>query len=61
MTEQREDRTPGPDRAPTGELGGHPVEPDEIVPEDVMPDPPEGGNRQPREDGAVEKEPGQDL
>jgi hypothetical protein len=56
-----QDRPDQPDDKPSGELGGQPVEPDELVPEELMPDPPEGGNRQPREDDAVEREPGQDL
>lgn len=60
-TVDEQDRTHGPDRKPTGELGGEPVEPDEVVPEELMPDPPEGGNRQPREHDAVDREPGQDL
>jgi hypothetical protein len=59
--EQTRETTPGPDRAPSGELGGHPVNADETAPREQMPDPPEGGNRQPRDPEAVEDEPGQDL
>lgn len=55
------DRPDDPDRVSGGRLGGDPVEPDELVPEEVMPDPPEGGNRQPRDEDAIEREPGQDL
>ena len=55
------DTTPGPDRKPTGKLGGEPIEPHEVVPEEIAPDPPEGGNKQPREPEAVDREPGQDL
>ena len=59
-----EDRGPdvasGADR-PTGELGGHPVNADELAPKEHLPDPPKGGNKQPRDPDAIEDEPGQDL
>ena len=58
---EEQDRTPGPDRQPTGVLGGEPIEPDELAPEELVPDPPEDGGRQPREDDAIDREPGQDL
>lgn len=54
------DRTPGPDRAPTGELGGHPVNADETAPGEAAPTPPDGAGAQ-RHPDAVEDEPGQDL
>ena len=58
---ERPDGTTGPSREPSGELGGHPVNADETAPREHTPDPPEGGNRQPREPDAVDDEPGQDL
>ncbi|MFL5755223.1 MAG: hypothetical protein ACJ77N_02905 [Chloroflexota bacterium] len=57
----KDDHTPGPAHAPSGELGGKPVNPGDTAPKDRMPDPPEGGNRQPRDPAAVDPEPGQDL
>jgi hypothetical protein len=60
-------RTPGSDGSPGndpergGGIEGHPTNPDEVAPQEDMPDPPEGGNRQPREPDAVEGEPGHDL
>ena len=59
-----EERAPDFDAAsdrPGRALGGHPVNADETAPKEVLPDPPEGGNRQPRDPDAVEDEPGQDL
>jgi hypothetical protein len=65
MAERDHDRTDGPsdgpDRKPSGALGGAPVNPNETAPKHALPDPPEGGNKQPREQDAVEAEPGQDL
>jgi hypothetical protein len=67
MSERRDDaeleqpeRTPGPDREPTGALGGRPINADEVAPADALPDP-AGGDSDRREPGAVEDEPGQDL
>lgn len=58
---QAQDSTPAPTQRPTGELGGQPVNADETAPKEHLPDPPEGGNKQPRDPDAVEDEPGQDL
>lgn len=52
MSEPRDDAT---------ELEGHPVNADETAPKEEQPDPPEGGNRQPREPDAVDDQPGGDL
>ena len=58
---QPREKTPGPDREPTGDLGGHPVNPSETAPREAVPDP--GGDTQPseRHPEAVEGEPGSDL
>ena len=56
-----DDRTPGPDHKPSGDLGGQPINPGETAPREQQPNPPEGGNKQPRQPGAIETEPGQDL
>ena len=63
MTDPRDDRdrAQGPGQPPSGELGGQPVNPDELAPKEHMPDPPEGGNKQPRQPDAVDDQPGQDL
>lgn len=55
------ERTPGPDRAPTGELGGHPINADETAPRETVPGPPADGAGTERDPDAVEDEPGQDL
>jgi len=56
VTDDLPDR--GEDRSP---LKGEPTNADELVPQEHQPDPPEGGNRQPRQPGAVEDEPGGDM
>jgi hypothetical protein len=63
-----QDKTDAPERKPSGELGGHPVNADETAPREHVPEPggsqtsgPDaggGGNRQP---DAVDDEPGSDL
>lgn len=54
--------TPGPDRKPTGQLGGHPVNAHETAPKAAVPDPksedPAATKRHPH---AVDAEPGSDL
>ena len=42
-------------------LKGEPTNPDELVPEEHQPDPPEGADRQPRDPEAIDDEPGGDL
>ena len=61
-----QERTDAPDRKPTGELGGHPVNAYETAPREHVPEPGlggtaesgAGGNREPE---AVDDEPGSDL
>jgi hypothetical protein len=57
---EQPERTPGPDREPTGALGGQPINADELAPSDALPDP-GGGDPSRREPGAVGDEPGEDL
>jgi hypothetical protein len=62
-----QEKTDGPDRKPSGELGGHPVNADETAPREHLPDPHGGGQRpDPGSVGnedpeAVDDEPGSDL
>lgn len=56
-----DDQDPGTAVRDTSPLKGEPTNPDELVPKELQPDAPEGGNRQPRAPDAVENEPGQDL
>ena len=52
------DHTDGPDRRPTGVLGGQPVNSDETAPREQVPNPGDGPDRHP---DAVDDEPGGDL
>ncbi|HKF84449.1 MAG TPA: hypothetical protein VKB30_01580 [Candidatus Limnocylindrales bacterium] len=65
---QQQDRTDAPDRKPSGELGGHPVNADETAPREHAPDPSGGGSGDPntgsggnRDPQAIDDEPGSDL
>ena len=55
------ERTPGPDRDVSGDLGGHPINATETAPREAAPDP--GGRTEPpeRHPEAVDDEPGSDL
>jgi hypothetical protein len=55
------ERTDGPDRAPEGTLGGHPINAGETDAREGAPDP--GGDTRPpdRHPEAVDDEPGSDL
>jgi hypothetical protein len=55
-----QDRAEGPDTKPSGKLGGHPINPDETAPREIVPDPSEGGGTV-RDPDAVDGEPGSDL
>jgi hypothetical protein len=54
------ERTPGPDREPSGVLGGQPINADESAPRDALPEPSDDAGLE-RDPDAVEDEPGQDL
>jgi hypothetical protein len=54
------EKTPGPEREPTGELGGEPINAHETAPRGIVPEPDESAGTQ-RHPEAVEDEPGGDL
>jgi hypothetical protein len=56
---RKPDTTDGPERKPSGELDGHPINADETAPRETVPEP--GGGGPVREPGAVDDEPGSDL